>query len=176
MSSIRGNCICVMNVKRSVCSNGYPIPFLTYNTSRRFLDIQRVASCSILDTDIMIWTRQRSFRWPVICHASSSGICNYAYDLCKSSSMTLFNALYLISTLRLNHYNDKKYQSFLISSGHNFHDISSLLSFTGQMHYHQSWGIDNFTSQLSSYPFFLQYTESFDTICMYFLQENRFLR
>ena len=49
---------------------------------------------------------------------------------------------------------DKKYQSFLISSGHNFHDISSLLSFTVQTNYHQPWGIDNFTLQLSSYPFF----------------------
>ena len=37
---------------------------------------------------------------------------------------------------------------------HNFHDISSLLSFIVQTTCHQSWGIDNFTLQLSSYLIF----------------------
>ena len=41
---------------------------------------------------------------------------------------------------------------------HSLSDISSLLSFIVQTNYHQSWGLDNFTLQLSSSPFFLQFT------------------
>ena len=140
---MRGNCLCVMNVKRSVSFNGYPMSFLTLNTSRRFLDIQRVASCSILDTDVMIWTCQRSFlhfQISVFCSVDqlsikkrSSGICNCAYDLCKSSSMTLFNFLYLTSILRLIHYNDENINHFSyhqvtiqIFHHHSLNDISSL--------------------------------------------------
>ena len=44
--------------------------------------------------------------------------------------------------------------SFLISSGLHFHYISSLISFIVQTNWHLSWGIDSFTLQWSSCPFF----------------------
>ena len=51
----------------------------------------------------------------------------------------------------------KKNQSFLILSDHNFNFFSSPLSFIVQTNYHQSWGIDNFTLLLSSFPFFFSF-------------------
>ena len=135
MSSVRGNCICVQECQEiCVCPQWIvnPISYAEYLSSISWYSTCRELQyprhgCYDLNTSVILPSlsdRYVLLRWPVIRYVEFlRDFCNYAYDLCKSSSMMLFNALLLISTLRLNHYNDKNFIHF------SFHRVTTFMIF-----------------------------------------------